>query len=206
VVVGSATVKPGKTGTIKVSIIMHEGMDGPHLFHIFIKSSDPEKRVTVLKVKADIVSLDIWRRSHPRAFYLPRKVAHLPLRSEIEGFEAMVFARRALGPHGQIQNAYLGRYAKDKQGVHLLVSEYRDSVKAQKLLSQMVTRMEKEAGASYQFRRINVRGNPVYALKNEAHQYFYFQSDNKVVWLFPDEAVARQSLEEVVQHMQMQGL
>ena len=56
---------------MNVSVIMHDGMDGPHLFHVFIKSSDPEKHVTVLKVKADIVPLKTWRDSHPKAFYLP---------------------------------------------------------------------------------------------------------------------------------------
>ena len=64
---------------VKVSVIMHDGMDGPHLFHIFVKSSDPQTRVSLLKVKADIVPLETWRRSHPQAFYLPRDVADFPL-------------------------------------------------------------------------------------------------------------------------------
>jgi hypothetical protein len=118
VVVGSATVKPGASGTIKVSVIMHEGMDGPHLFHIFVKSSDAEKPVSLLKVKADIVPLETWRRSHPQAFYLP----------------------------------------------------------------------------------------PVYALKHKAHEFFYFQSGRKLVWLFPDGSVAKQSVEEVMKHIQRIGM
>ena len=187
---------------VKVSVIMHEGMDGPHLFHVFVKSSDPETRETILKVKADIVPLETWRRSHPEAFYLPRDVAHFPLRSEVVGVDAMAYVRKAFGHHGQVRNAYLGRYEKDKKPVHLLVSEYTDAEQAKGLFSEMLTRMKTNSKTSYQDRQIEVGGNPVYALKNEAHEFFYFQSGNKVAWLFPDGSVAEQSLQEVMQHMQ----
>ncbi len=102
-VVGSATVEPGEIGNIKVSVIMHEGMGGPHLFHIFVKSSDPENPVTVLKVKADIVPLETWRGSHPKAFYLPRDVTGFKLRSEIVGNDVIDQSDKALGYPGQLK-------------------------------------------------------------------------------------------------------
>jgi hypothetical protein len=206
VVVGSATVKPGEVGTIKVSVSMHAGMDGPHLFHIFVKSSDSEKPVSLLKVKADIVPLETWMRSHPRAFYLPRDVANFPLRSEVVGIDAIAYARRAFGPNGQIRNAYLGKYQKDKQQVQLVVSEFTDSEKAKHLFSEVTARMKENSGASKHNGRIEVEGNPVYASKNKAHEFFYFQSGNKVVWLFPDGSVAKQSIEEVMKHIQRIGM
>lgn len=187
---------------VKVSVIMHEGMDGPHFFHIFVKSSDPQTRVSLLKVKADIVPLETWRRSHPQAFYLPRDVAHFPLRAEIVGVDALAYARKTFGPHGEIRNAYLGSYEKDKKPVKLLISEFADAEQAKDLFTELTTSIKEYSGTSHQFRQLQVGGNPVYVLKNEAHEFFYFQSGNKVAWLFPTDSVAEQSLQAVMQHLQ----
>jgi hypothetical protein len=205
VVVGSTTVKPGKTGLVNVSVVMHEGMDGPHLFHVFIKSSDPEKHVTVLKVKADIVPLETWRSSHPGAFFLPRNVANFSLGTETVGINAMEYADKTFGHRGQMRNAYLGEYTNRKKRTHLLISEYKDSENAKNLLSGVISRMEADPAVSKQTKRIEVRGNGVYVWKNEAHEFYYFQSRNKVVWLFPDASVARQTLEEIMKYIEIQG-
>jgi hypothetical protein len=192
-------------GIINVSVIMHDGMGGPHLFHVFLKSSDPEKPVTLLKVKADIVPLETWRRSHPEAFYLPRNVANFPLRSETVGINAMAFARKTLGQRAQLRNAYLGQYSEREKRGQLLVSEFTDSDKAKSLFSEVIARMQTSSIASKRLKRIEVGGNEVYASKNDAHEFFYFQSGNKVIWLFPDGSVARQSLEEVMKHIEIHG-
>ena len=204
-VVGSTTVKPGATGSVNVSVVMHEGMDGPHFFHVFIKSSDPEKHVTVLKVKADIVPLETWRSSHPKDFYLPRNVANFPLSMETVGINAMDYADKTFGHRGQMRNAYLGEYTNRKKQTHLLVSEYKDSEKAESLLSGMIARMKADPAVSRQTKRIEVGGNGVYVWKNEAHEFYYFRSRNKVVWLFPDASVARQTLEEIMKYIEIQG-
>jgi hypothetical protein len=181
---------------------MHDGMDGPHLFHIFVKSSDPQTRVSLLKVKADIVPLETWRRSHPQAFYLPRHVADFPLLDEVVGVDALDYASKAFGPHGQERNAYLGRYEKDKQHVQLVISEFTDSEQAKGFFSELATSIKEHAGTSLQYRQLQVEGHPVYVLKNEAHEFFYFQRGNKVAWLFPTDSVAEQSLRAVMQHLQ----
>ena len=204
-VVGSTTVKPGATGSVNVSVIMHEGMDGPHLFHVFIKSSDPGRHVTVLKVKADIVPLKTWRKSHPGAFYLPRNVAEFPLSTETVGINAMEYADKTLGHREQMRNAYLGEYANRKKRTHLLISEFKDSEKARSLFAGMIVRMQEDPAFSKQTKRIEVGGNEVFVWKSEAHAFYYFRSRNKVVWLFPDASVARQSLEEIMKHLAIQG-
>lgn len=203
-VVGSTTVKPGEVGTVSVSVIMHEGMGGPHLFHLFVKSSDPEKRETLLKVRADIVSLEAWKRAYPRAFYLPREVANLPLRMESVGSDPMTNVRRALGPDGQIKNAYLGRYEKNKKEVHVLVSEHTDTEKAAALFSDMLEKMATKPGAANHHTKMDVGGYPVYQSKNTSNEYFYFQSGNKIVWIFPESSVAKQSVKEMMKHIQIQ--
>ena len=204
-VVGSTTVKPGEVGTINVSVIMHEGMGGPHLFHLFVKSSDPEKRETLLKVKADIVPLKTWKRAYPRAFYLPRKIAKFPLRMESEGGDAMIYARRALGPDGEIKNAYLGQYEKNKKEVRVLVSEHTDAEKAISLFSALLAKMATKPGAANHHTKIEIGGNPVYTAKDTTHAYFYFQNGNKVVWLYSDNSMAKQSIAEMMKHMQIQA-
>jgi hypothetical protein len=193
-------------GMVKVSVSMHEGMGGPHLFHIFVTSSDPEQPVTLLKAKADIVPLTTWRTAHPQDFYLPRDVAHFPLRLEIVGIDAMAYARRAFGPHGPIRNAYLGQYAKEKQQMHLLISEYPDAETATGVFSEVISRMQTKSGVARRYSRIEIEGNPVHALQHEAHESFYFQNGNKVVWLFPDAPVAEQSLKEIMTYLQQRGV
>ena len=190
---------------INLSVIMHDGMDGPHFFHVFIKSSDPEKPVTLLKVKADIVPFETWRSSHPEAFYLPRNVANFPLRAETVGINAMAYAHKTMGHQGQMRNAYLGEYTSRKKRTHLLISEFTDSEKAKSLFSEMIARMEVNSTDSKRTKKIEVGGNEVYVLKNEAHEFFYFQSRNKVVWLFPDASVARQTIEEIMKQIEIQG-
>lgn len=201
-VVGSTTVKPGKIGRIKVSVIMHKGMGGPHFFHVFVKSSDPDRRVTVLKVKADIVPLEIWRHSHPDAFYLPRKVAEFELRSESVGTDVIPSSLKAFGYPGELKYAYLGRYNKYKKTTRLLVAEYTDAEDAQKNLSKMIEKMKKSTRASYKLIKREVAGNSVYSFKKGMKDLFYFQVANKVCLLFPDSSVALQSLEEVLNHVQ----
>jgi hypothetical protein len=201
VVVGSTTVKPGEIGTLKVSIIMHKGMGGPHLFHVFVKSSDPEKPVTVLKVKADIVPLEAWRSSHPNAFYLPRDVTGFKLRSEIVGNDVIDQSYKAFGYPGQLKYGYVGSYKKHKKETRLLVSEYTDAEEAKELFSKIIEKMKKGVQAPDQFVKKEVAGNSVYSLKKGVNERFYFQSANKVVLLFPDSSVAMQSLEEVLRHI-----
>ncbi len=201
-VVGSATVKPGEIGSLRVSVIMHEGMGGPHLFHIFVKSSDPEKRVTVLKVKADIVPLETWRSSHPDAFYLPRDLGGFELRSESVGIESVPQSLKGFGYPGQLENAYQGRYRSYQKETRLLVAEYKGVEEAKKNFSKIIQRLEKTSGASDQPTKKEAVGNPVYSFKRGAREHFYFQRANKVFLLFPDSSAAKQSLEDVLKHVQ----
>lgn len=201
-VVGSATVKPGETGNLRVSVMMHKGMGGPHLFHIFVKSSDPENPVTVLKVKADIVPLETWRRSHPDAFYLPRNVGGFELRSEIVGIESVPQSLKGFGYPGQPENAYLGSYRSYKKQTRLLVAEYKGVEEAKKNLSKMIERIKENPGGSDQPTRSEAAGNPVYSFKRGLREHFYFQRANKVFLLFPDSSAAKQSLEDVLKHVQ----
>ncbi|MEE9611480.1 MAG: hypothetical protein V3W19_09520, partial [Desulfatiglandales bacterium] len=161
-VVGSATVKPGEIGIVRASIIMHEGMGGPHLFHVFIKSSDPENPVTTLKVKADIVSLETWKSSHPDAFYLPRKVAEFEMRSESVGLDVIPPSLKAFGYPGGRKYTYLGRYNKNKKTTNLVVAEYNDAMEAKKNFSEMIEKKKKSHKTADTLIKREVEGNSVY--------------------------------------------
>lgn len=201
-VVGSTTVKPGEIGIVRASIIMHKGMGGPHLFHVFIKSSDPDNPVTTLKVKADIVSLEKWKSSHPDAFYLPRKVAEFELRSESVGLDVIPPSLKAFGYPGRVKYAYFGRYNKLKKTINLLVAEYNDDAEAKKNFSGMIEKKKKNPKTADILIKREIAGNSVYSFKKGAKEHFYFQCDNKVLMLFSDKSVAMQSLEEVLKHVQ----
>ncbi len=201
-VVGSATVKPGEMGDLRVSVIMHKGMGGPHLFHVFVKSSDPENPVTALKVKADIVALEQWRRSRPDAFYLPRNVGGFELLSESVGLENIPRSLKGFGYPGQLENAYQGRYRSYEKETRLLVAEYRGVEEANENFSKMIQKLKKIPKGSEQPTRREAADNAVYSFKRGAREHFYFQSANKVFLLFPDSSAAKQSLKDVLKHVQ----
>jgi hypothetical protein len=201
VVVGSTTIKPGETGTVKVSVTMHEGMGGPHLFHLFVRSSDPETPITVLKVRADIVPLETWRDAHPRAFYLPRLLAENRLLSEIEGSDAIVQAEKAFGQHPELRNAYLGAYQKVTGDVRLLVAEYADAKRASEILLTTIADTTHTGESTTSLKEMEVQGNKVYSLDKAGQDHFYFQNANHVFRLVPEATVAMQSLSDVLQFL-----
>ena len=180
---------------------MAKGMGGPHLFHIFVRNSDPENWVTILKVKADIVPLETWRRSHPGAFYLPRKVAGFKLGSESVGIEVIPESLKVFAYPGQLKYAYLGKYRKDKKKTRFVAAEYTDVEAAKENFSKIVERLKKIARASGQLIKREVAGNSVYSFKKGDKENLYFQSADKVFLLFLESSVATQSLEEVLKHI-----
>ncbi|MBI5029290.1 MAG: hypothetical protein HZB51_02095 [Chloroflexi bacterium] len=52
-VVGQTTLQPGQSTTIYMDIVMHEGMDGKHLFEIPVKTSDPTQPVKKLQIASN---------------------------------------------------------------------------------------------------------------------------------------------------------
>ena len=46
-------MKPGEKSDISFETVMHEGMEGPHLFEIVVKCNDPQEPVHKLQVKAN---------------------------------------------------------------------------------------------------------------------------------------------------------
>jgi len=53
--VGATTIEPGKETTVTVSMMMHSGMDGPHLFRVTVpvQNADGTKADLQLLVRAD---------------------------------------------------------------------------------------------------------------------------------------------------------
>jgi hypothetical protein len=62
--------------------------------------------------------------------------------------------------------------------------------------------MKKNPGGSDQPTRREAAGNAVYSFKRGAREHFYFQRANKVFLLFPDSSAAKQSIEDVLKHVQ----
>jgi hypothetical protein len=177
---------------------MHKGMGGPHLFHVSVRSSDPENQTTVLKVKANIVSLERWRRSRPDAFYLPRALSRIKLRSETEGVIAEDHARKVFGTSGALESAYLGQYRDAKKETRLLVAEYKDAEKAEEIFATFVARMRLARSTPSAFRKFDMAGQEIYLLVRGGRKHFYFLKGLQVVWLSPDASVINDSLIDVL--------
>ena len=44
------TLNPGQKTTLSMQFMMHEGMDGKHLFRVHVKTNDPTQRERTLDV------------------------------------------------------------------------------------------------------------------------------------------------------------
>ncbi len=51
----TATLQPGETTTIDTDFMMHEGMGGPHLFDVTVKTNDPNALAKHLEIASDWV-------------------------------------------------------------------------------------------------------------------------------------------------------
>jgi hypothetical protein len=51
--VSKKTLKPDESGTINLEFTMHEGMGGPHLFEVVVRSNDAILKEQVVRVLAD---------------------------------------------------------------------------------------------------------------------------------------------------------
>ena len=52
---GSTTIGPDKSTTVNVSMQMHKGMGGQHLFEVTINSNDPSPAVSKVSVRANYI-------------------------------------------------------------------------------------------------------------------------------------------------------
>ena len=49
------TLNPGQTTTLSMQFMMHEGMDGKHLFRVHVKTNDPTQQERTLDVASNWV-------------------------------------------------------------------------------------------------------------------------------------------------------
>jgi hypothetical protein len=54
-VVGARTLQPGQTTELALEFMMHEGMGGPHLFRVHVKTNDPDRPDRSLDVRSNWV-------------------------------------------------------------------------------------------------------------------------------------------------------
>ncbi len=52
-VVGQTTLEPGESTTIYTDIVMHQGMEGKHLFEIPLKTNDKEQSTKNLRIASN---------------------------------------------------------------------------------------------------------------------------------------------------------
>lgn len=54
-VVGTTTLKPGQATILYTEFMMHQGMDGKHLFDVTVKTNDPQQREKHLSIASNWV-------------------------------------------------------------------------------------------------------------------------------------------------------
>jgi hypothetical protein len=47
------TLQPGQESLLTMDYMMHEGMAGPHEFHVYVQTNDPVEPEKILVVKSD---------------------------------------------------------------------------------------------------------------------------------------------------------
>jgi hypothetical protein len=53
--VGSTTIAPGESTTVTVSMLMHKGMGGMHLFEVTVNSNDPAPAADKVSLRANYI-------------------------------------------------------------------------------------------------------------------------------------------------------
>ncbi len=123
---------------------------------------------------------------------LPQTLAQLPLTSATYGLEAVTVINRLHGKEFPLTAGALGRYGNDR--ATLWVSQFASRAVAGQIVDAM---RDKIAAGRSPFEPIGARqvgSRPIYELSGLGQQHFYFQSNDLVIWLAVDQALAGQVL------------
>lgn len=135
--------------------------------------------------------------SNPAAITLPDQLAGLQRTDYRTGAQAMAEFENLHGKQFPLASGEIGIYGNQQ------ITVWTAGAASDAIASQMVNAMrEKIAEGNSPFApvdEINDRNRKVYALEGMGQKHYYFQSENLVIWLAVDPALADQALQQILE-------
>lgn len=136
--------------------------------------------------------------SNPVAVSLPGQIAGLPLAAETTGTQAAAEFLRLHGRQFPLTSGAIGTYGDHQATLWVAGTPLRW------IAAGMVSAMhEKIAGGKSPFTPIGEYqdgSRTVYMLEGMGQKHFYFKSDNPVIWLAADPAIAESALQQILEY------
>ena len=128
---------------------------------------------------------------------LPQRLADLPLSNATYGPEAVTEINRLHGKEFPLTAGALGHYGNDR--ATLWVSQFASRAAAGQIVEAM---RDKIAAGRSPFEPIGMRqmgSRVIYELRGLNQQHFYFQANDRVIWLAVDQPLADQALSQTLE-------
>ncbi len=135
--------------------------------------------------------------SNPSAVPLPDQIAGLPLTTKMTGKQAVEEFDMLHNEHFPLTSGAVGIYGDQKIG--LWVGGAPLPFMAGSLVAAMHAKIAEGDSLFTPLNEIKDRGRTVYVLEGMGQKHYYFQSQNLVIWLASDPALADQALQHILE-------
>ena len=129
--------------------------------------------------------------------YLPDSIAGLPITNYTTGAEAIDEFADLHGKQFPVTFGAVGVYGNRE--ITLWVAGTASDSIAQELTDAMQKRIAEGNSPFTPVKEINQRNRKVYALEGMGQKHYYFQSQNMVIWLAADSAIADEALQQILE-------
>ena len=130
---------------------------------------------------------------------LPQTLAELALTNATYGPEAVTEINRLHGKEFPLTAGAMGAYSDGKTNAALWVSKFASRAVAQQIVDAM---RDKIAEGRSPFEPVGTRrvgARTIYELDGLGQKHFYFQSNDLVIWLAVDPAIASQAVSQMLE-------
>ncbi len=128
---------------------------------------------------------------------LPQTLADLPLTNATYGPEAVTEINRLHGKEFPLTAGALGDYGADI--ATLWVSKFTSRAVAQQIVSAMRDKIAEGRSPFEPLGTRQVEARTIYELDGLGQKHFYFQSNDLVIWLAVDPAIASRALSQMLE-------
>ena len=147
---------------------------------------------------AALSQLYLNNRARPSASLdLPNQLAGLPMTDSKSGNQAISEFTDLHGKSFPVTSGVVGIYGNRE--ITLWVAGTASDSIAQELTDEMQKRIAEGSSPFTPIEEINQRNHKVYALEGMGQRHYYFQSQNLVIWLAVDPALADEALQQILE-------
>jgi hypothetical protein len=141
----------------------------------------------------------LFSRAQTNTLNLPQTLADLPLVNANYGPEAVAEINRLHGKQFEQITGAMGTYRSALANATVWVSQFSSRAIAQQIVEAMRAKIG-EGNSPFTPAGAQPQGNrTLYSLNGMGQQHFFFQSNDLVIWLSADPAIASQALRQTLE-------